>query len=271
MGHRANRSSELNFPYFLGAFPKFRRERDLICEPLLMAMAQVLPSPNKDEQSGDDPRRRPTRGSKSFGARTGRDNIRGYPRFGGPVLTPLLLPTSASLPAICSETWLDHEQTHETHLNPLARMSFPDYPIENQHARRKIPTIRGGADIQGAAKGGRRRSLITFFNFWSLFPMLSSPVRNPFVAFCRTPFAASSKGGFCGTGFNFWLLQLCNPESSSVATRLVLQTICEATSLILQLRRSGKHSIIMMCSQGSQTLKKTMTHNVAPHRPVSSD
>ena len=35
---------------------------------------------------------------------------------------------------------------------------------------------------------------------------------------------------------NLWLLQLCNRESSSIATRLVVQTICEATSALLQLR-----------------------------------
>ena len=40
----ANQSSELNFPIFLwGKRPEFRRKRDLY-EPLLTAMAQVLPS-----------------------------------------------------------------------------------------------------------------------------------------------------------------------------------------------------------------------------------
>ena len=50
MGHSefrpfyANQSSELNFPYFSSEKqPEFRRKRDLY-EPLLTAMAQVLPS-----------------------------------------------------------------------------------------------------------------------------------------------------------------------------------------------------------------------------------
>ena len=46
---------------------------------------------------------------------------------------------------------------------------------------------------------------------------------------------------------HFSFLQLCDRESSSVATSLVLETICEATSAILRPRRNGHHSDSMMC------------------------
>ena len=57
------------------------------------------------------------------------------------ILSPVVF--LVRLPALQSETWLVHAKVREPHLNPLVRMNFPGFSLENKGSSYEA----GGSDV----------------------------------------------------------------------------------------------------------------------------